>query len=141
MYFVEIDPVFYHNSYTDRYYYENSTAVENNIRESVTRLSAPVSAGYGRIEPVEDLRLALYILEELQKAGKITDVPPEEVIIEMAREISKIKKKRFFDTRIRKIEELHVIDSFLVENNIISSNDINYFAVLNDQWDYAAGPA
>ena len=59
----------------------------------------------------------------------------------MAREISRIKKKRFFDTRIRKIEELHVIDSFLVANNIISSNDITYFAVLNDNWDYASGPA
>jgi hypothetical protein len=58
----------------------------------------------------------------------------------MAREISKIKNKRFFDTRIRKITELQVIDSFLVANNIISSHDINYFAVLNDQWDYAAGP-
>ena len=25
-------------------------------------------------------------------------------------------------------------------NNIISAHDISYFAVLNDQWDYAAGP-
>ncbi len=141
LFFIEVAPVFYFISYTDRYHYENSTTAKNNISGSITQLSAPVSVGYGRIEPVEDLRLALYILEELQKAGRIASVPAENVVIDMAREISRIKRKRFFDTRIRKIEELHVIDSFLVANDIISSNDITYFALLNDNWDYASGPA
>ncbi|MCX6302364.1 MAG: hypothetical protein NTW82_09270 [Bacteroidia bacterium] len=141
MFFVEVDPGFSFSS--TKYYelHENSNTTETDSREADTRLSAPVSVGYGRIEPVEDLRLALYILEELQKAGRIKAVPPEDVIIDMAREISKIRKKRFFDTRLRKIEELHVIDSFLVTKNIVSSNDITCFAVLNDQWDYASGPA
>jgi hypothetical protein len=105
-----------------------------------TKISMPVSIGHGRIEPVEDARLAIYILEELTKAGRISDLPADDVIIEMAKEISRIKRSRFLDSRIRKIKELQVIDSFLVANNIISQNDINYFAVLNDQWDYAFGP-
>lgn len=141
LFFLEVSPSFYY--YTDRSneQIKNSDVTENRDRLSTTQLSANVSAGYGRIEPVEDLRLAIYILEELQKGGRITDIPPVDVVISMAREISRIKKKRFFDTRLRKIEELHVIDSFLVANDIISSNDIAYFTVLNDNWDYSAGPA
>ena len=141
MFFVEIDPDFFFNSEKNRILNENGTTTESINRESYTGLSVPLSVGYGRIEPVEDMRLAVYILEELQKAGRIPVVPPEDVIIKMAREISRIKKKRFFDIRIRKMEELHVIDSFLVANDIISSNDITYFTVLNDNWDYASGPA
>ncbi len=139
--FFEISPSF--SFYSDRsgFLHKNSSTAENTDRLSATRVSAPVSAGYGRIEPMEDLRLAIYILEELQKAGRISIIPSEDVIIDMAREISKIKRKRFFDTRQRKIEELHVIDSFLIANNIISQNDITYFAVLNDNWDYSSGPA
>jgi hypothetical protein len=59
----------------------------------------------------------------------------------LAKAISRIKSERFFDSRLRKIKELQVIDSFLVVNNLISSHDISYFAVLNDQWDYASGPS
>jgi hypothetical protein len=140
LFFIEVDPNIYFLSYRDRQTEENGATEIYTFRETNTQLSVPVSVGYGRIEPVEDMRLAVYIIEELQKAGRITTVPPEDVVIRMAREISRIKKKRFFDTRIRKIEELQIIDSFLVANNIISSNDIRYFTVLNDQWDYASGP-
>jgi len=141
LFFIEVDPTFSYYVDNSKHRVENSTTTEDIDRQANTQLAASVSVGYGRIEPVEDLRLAIYILEELQKAGRIEAVPPEDVVIEMAREISRIKKKRFFDTRLRKIEELHVVDSFLIANNIISSNDIIYFAVLNDNWDYAAGPA
>ncbi len=140
LFFIEVDPTFSYYVDNSKHRVENSTTTEDIDRRVNTQLAASVSVGYGRIEPVEDLRLAIYILEELQKAGRIEAVPPEDVVIEMAREISGIKKKRFFDTRLRKIEELHVIDSFLIAHNIISSNDVTYFAVLNDNWEYASGP-
>jgi len=130
-----------------------STAITNHTKQSTgsttdvstgyftANFSVPVSVGTGRIEPVEDMRLAVYILEELNKAGRADSIQPENVVVEMAKVISKIKRQRFFDTRLRKIRELNVIDSFLVANKIVSKNDIGYFAVLNDQWDYAAAPA
>lgn len=105
------------------------------------RLSLPVSAGIGRIEPVEDMRLAIYILEELNKAGRTGSLPSDEILIDLARKISEIKRKRFFDARLRKIEELVELDSFLLANNIISEMDITSFTILNDQWDYASGPS
>jgi hypothetical protein len=101
----------------------------------------PVAIGHGRIEPVEDARLAIYILEELNKAGRISALPSDNIVLELAKAISRIKRERFFDSRLRKIKELQAIDSFLVVNNLISSHDMSYFAVLNDQWDYASGPS
>jgi len=140
--FIEVDPYLSYSSSNDKYHRDISTSStrDDNYGQFTTTLSIPVLIGKGRIEPVEDLRLAIYILEELYKAGRIASIPTENVIIEMAKEISQIKRKRFFDSRIRKIEELQVVDSFLVVNDIISSNDITYFSILNDQWDYAYGP-
>lgn len=141
--FLEIDPEAFSSKNTYKSYYEYPGNISQRIcnDQYTTNLSLPVSIGHGRIEPVEDLRLAIYILEELNKVGRIDSLPSDNVILDMAGEISKIKRQRFFDTRIRKIRELQVIDSFLIANKIVSSNDINYFAVLNDQWDYASGPA
>lgn len=141
MLFLEADPYFYFSSSKYKYHRDNLPRddEENTLRHSGT-LSIPLSIGYGRIEPVEDARLAIYILEELSRAGRISEVPSEEVILELAGEISKIKKERFLDTRLRKIAELHVIDSFLIANDLVSLNDITYFSILNDNWDYSGGP-
>jgi len=141
-FFLEVDPLLKENFLIMKAHDEPTStfATDERYHNYSTTISAPVSIGHGRIEPVEDARLAIYILEELNKAGRISALPPDNVVIEMAKEISKIKNKRFFDSRLRKIEELQTIDSFLVANNIISVHDISYFAVLNDQWDYASGP-
>ncbi len=144
-YFFEIDPLLAIESNSTRQYqrfaiYTGASQDDYSNIYSKT-ISAPFAVGHGRIEPVEDARLAIYILEELNKAGRISVLPSDSIVLEMAKEISRIKRERFFDSRIRKIKELQAIDSFLVNNNIISSHDISYFAVLNDQWDYASGPA
>jgi hypothetical protein len=136
--FIEVDPSItysYDNSY------DVSTSSSERDKLNYFNISAPVSVGHGRIEPVEDARLAVYILDELSKHDKIINQPTEAKILELAAEISKIKRKRFFDFRIRRIAELQAVDSFLVANNIVSSNDIVYFTQLSDQWDYASGPA
>jgi hypothetical protein len=140
--FFEIDPELSLNSGRGKNHRDfSSTSAQDYKTDQFTKTaSIPVSVGHGRIEPVEDARLAIYILEELNKVGRISTLPPDNVVLEMAKVISKIKNKRFFDSRIRKIEELQMIDSFLVANKLISSDDISYFAVLNDQWDYASGP-
>jgi hypothetical protein len=144
-YFFEIDPLLAVESNSARQYQRYSNymgASQDDYSNKYSKtISAPFAVGHGRIEPVEDARLAIYILEELNKSGRISVLPSDSLVLEMAKEISRIKRERFFDSRIRKIKELQAIDSFLINNNIISSHDISYFAVLNDQWDYASGPA
>lgn len=141
--FIEIDPTINFNSQNKNAHQEFTDLSPDDYKfnQEGTTISIPVSIGHGRIEPVEDARLAIYILEELNKAGRISKIPEDNIVINMAREISKIKNKRFFDSRIMKMKELEVVDSFLVANNLISTHDIRYFAVLNDQWDYAEGPS
>jgi hypothetical protein len=136
--FIEVDPVLSY-SFDDRYY----SYFLNLNKDYNTTFSAnvPISVGFGRIEPVEDARLAVYILDELAKQNRISEQPSDAKILELAAEISKIKKKRFFDSRIKRMEELQTIDSFLVANKIVSSGDIVYFTHLADQWSYASGPA
>ncbi|MBN2613365.1 MAG: hypothetical protein JXB00_17560, partial [Bacteroidales bacterium] len=61
--------------------------------------SAEILIGTGRIEPVQDMRLALYILEELQKANRLKRIPTEVEINEFAQLISSLRNERFFDNR------------------------------------------
>ena len=138
--FIELDPGILIDNSQSKYHYESTPAQDNSDNHFTANFSLPISVGHGRIEPIEDVRLAIYIIEELNKTGSINNLPQENVILEMAKEISKIKRQRFFDSRLRKIRELQVIDSFLIANKVISSNDIKYYTVLNDQWDYASGP-
>jgi hypothetical protein len=97
--------------------------------------------GRGRIESVEDARLAIYILDDMQKHGRLKRDLTDDEIINFSQTITQIKNKRFFDTRLRKIEEITKIDSFMRANNLITSNDATYFTLLNDNWDNASGPA
>lgn len=100
----------------------------------------PMEAGTGRIEPVSDARQAVYILEKLQKLDKTPDHISQETVIELAKTISRIKNERFFDARHKRIYELQVLDSFLLANNIVTDQDITYFANLADKWAYGNQP-
>lgn len=103
-------------------------------------ISIPVRYGVGRIEQVQDARLAIYILEDLKKTGRITRVPDNGEILEFAHLISQTKNKRFFDSRIKRIWEIETIDAWLQSKNLIKSTDATYFTRLYDNWLYATGP-
>lgn len=102
--------------------------------------SIPILLGWGRIERVEDARLAVYILDDLNKAGKLAREVTREDIHELSIRISEVQNERMFDSREKKIWELEQINSFLLEKGLIVSEDIVYFTLLNDNWDYSAGP-
>ena len=105
-----------------------------------TEIEIPLLIGHGRIEQIQDARLAVYIFEELLKAGRISKIPGDEEIIEFSRLISKLKNERYFDYRIKKMEEIEKVDSFLQSKGLITSPDARYFTIVNDNWDYAQGP-
>ncbi len=100
------------------------------------RLSIPLRVGKGRIERVEDARQAIYILENLSKRKVMNRKLTDEEIYEFAQLISTVKNKRFFDARLRLIDEVTAVDSFLVKSGALASNGASYFTTLYDYWMY-----
>jgi hypothetical protein len=100
----------------------------------------PLLIGTGRIDPVQDARLAVYILQDLQKISGLSRIPDQVEILEFARLISQTKSKRFFDSRDKLIWEMETIDKFLKSKNILKGTDAAYFTRLYDNWLYSYGP-
>jgi len=103
-------------------------------------VSLPLLIGKGRIEEVQDARLAVYILDDLTKSGDLKRAPTREETLAFAQFITRTKNQRFFDSRIRKIAEITAIDSFLTVMDLKAQSDASYFTLLNDNWDNANGP-
>lgn len=96
--------------------------------------------GFGRIECVQDAQMALYILNNLKEANLLIRQQENPEINELAKLISKLKYRRYFDSREQRIEELKTIDSFLKEKKLIGNLSIDYFTTVSDQWSYANNP-
>ncbi len=131
---------FYNNKSTsDSYNHGQWLKVnESQIKRNNYYTNGAIGFGKGRIEPVEDARQALYILEELKNNNRLKRDPSHEEIMKIAENISKIKNERMLDSRIKKITELKYIDSILVQMDLISNADMLYFSGLNDMWDYGS---
>ena len=124
-------------------YYKDINSTDTLVRtnfasKNTYQLRPYIGVGKGRIESITDARQAVYILEELSKKRRITRILSENEIFKFAQIISKIKNKRFLDARLRKIEEITTVDSFLVENGYLTKQDATYFTTLNDLWEYGA---
>jgi hypothetical protein len=102
--------------------------------------SIPLLVGTGRIEEVQDARLAVYILDDLLKSGDLTRTPNKEEILAFSKFITQTKNQRFFDSRIRKIAEITAIDSFLTANGLKGQSDASYYTLINDNWNNSNGP-
>ena len=124
-----------------RYYIGDYKTTHTNMSDDRSRfdrlfLSIGLGAGTGRIEKVSDLWQAYYILEKLNKQQSLERELQEKDIYEFAYLASKLKNKRFFDARLRKIADLQVLDSLLHNQGLVNNSDISYFTTLNDYWSY-----
>ena len=102
--------------------------------------SLPILIGTGGIEDVQDARLAVYILDDLLAAGDLARAAAPDEILVFARFITEVKNKRYYDLRIKKIDEITRIDSMLNAMGLKAQSDASYFTILNDDWDFASGP-
>lgn len=114
--------------------------VNQNDNDNSFNVAIGLGAGYGRKEKVSDLWQAYYILESLKKQNSLVGELNEKDIFEFASFTSKLKNKRFFDFRLRKIAELQALDSLLHKQGLIKDSDILYFTTLNDYWNFCDFP-
>ena len=88
------------------------------INEKINRyyFNPSIGIGIGRIEQVQDARQAIYLLDDLSKKGVLSRQLTNNEVFSLAQQMSKIKNKRFLDSRLRLIEEVTTIDAFFVNN-------------------------
>lgn len=103
-------------------------------------LNPIIGIGHGRLEYVSNSQMALFIIDDLQKAGKIKGSVPADKVYKLTELITQLYNTRVFDYRRRRNYEVGKIDSFLTENKIISSNDITVYNIIADNWNYSIQP-
>jgi hypothetical protein len=113
---------------------------KNSVRNFHSNSNVILHIGKGRIEQVQDARMALYLINDLHQLNRDKRQASDEDVLELAKLITSLKYKRFFDNRLRKIAEITAIDSFMQQKGIVSSADVTYFTSLNDNWDFANNP-
>ncbi len=123
---IELD---YNNRYTKNELDENK---QNSIGVFAT---LPVKIGYGRIEPMNDLFLAQFLMDDLLQAGLITTDFAEDQLFELAQLMSSVRNQRVFDYRRANIYQLTEISGWMEKNNI--PQNIQSFTVLTDNWQFA----
>ena len=64
--------------------------------------------GYGRMDSMNDMRRALYIVDELYEAGLLTRYPEERTLHALGDLLYELSYTRIYDSRIKKIEDLNV---------------------------------
>ncbi len=99
---------------------------------NTTNVSIPIGFGIGRLEAVEDARLALFILEDLEQKGKIDGEINKEDYLEFAKHISRVKWQRVLDFRMQNQYQVEAIDSFLRTKDFIKEYDAIYFTSIID---------
>lgn len=130
-----ITNLFFNHSDRKTTYSDNNTNTDRYKSGNLT-LSVGMGIGIGRIERVNDLWQGYYILEKLNQQNSLDRELQEKDIFEFAQLISKLKNKRFFDARLRKIAELQALDSMMHQQGLINKSDISYFTTLNDYWSF-----
>lgn len=133
-FFVRLAPSFYFHPQREK---EKLNSNTEKYKYTAYNIDIGVGAGYGRIEPVSDLWQSYYILKSLEKDGLLEKKLTEADILEFASLSTKLKNKRFFDFRLRKIAELETLDSLIHAKGLIMENSISYFTTLNDYWSFA----
>lgn len=143
--FFEIRPggnlfAYYRKADTKNVNNPNTNEQSNSQRNLDGYFTIPIGVGFGRLENVEDARMAVLMLEDLYKNQKISKAITDEDILLFAEKITQLRNMRHFDARKRRIYEIQAVDSFLRNNTFSQSQDAAYFASLYDHWEYANNP-
>lgn len=120
-------------SYRDTYNKSEQFEYKQNTYNVFATL--PVKIGYGRIEPMNDLFLAQFLMDDLLNSGLITSNFAEDQLFELAQLMSSVRNQRVFDFRRANIYQLTEIAGWLEKNNI--PQNIKTFTTLSDNWQYA----
>lgn len=110
----------------------NPTQMEKNAAIS---LRIPVRVGIGRIQPIEDVFLAKFMIDDLVEAGVLLENLTQDELFLFANEIGILQNQRVFDTRRFRLYILKSISEYMSSNfDIDSEKTIEMVSIITDNW-------
>ncbi len=103
----------------------------------VSNITPLVSIGNGRLEPVQYARNAMDIEKLLSKGNRLSKSYSISELTVIADKIAEINNVRYFDFRLRRIEQFEALDQTMKEVGGVSEFDMTYFVYLADAYLYA----
>lgn len=100
-------------------------------------VSPSLAIGNGRLEPIQYARNAMDIEKQLNRGNRLVQPYTMGELNKIAKQLAVINNVRFYDFRLRRIEQFEAIDATLREIGGINEFDIAYFAHLADAYLYA----
>lgn len=101
------------------------------------RLSPVFSVGVGRVEPVQYARNAMDIERLLNRGERLNQELSPGQLNTLANRLAEINNVRFYDFRLRRIEQFEELDKTIRDMGIVNEFDIRYFSHLSDAYLYA----
>ena len=108
----------------------------NNFRQGLI-ITPYISFGSGRLQPVSSARKSMEILLSLKKYNRLAASPNHQMVDSLARVANRIRFKRFYDRRYKRIYQLKELDQAIQDLGLVDTLDIIYFANLTDIWSFA----
>jgi|GEM_PF-4510636 len=114
---------------------EFSDITNNQERKSIDgNAYIDLAIGNGRIEPISDLSLALFMLQDAVELGVNPADIHQEDIYDFAQLMAVVQNERVFDSRKKRIYELRTLYDFMESKGWVVPNDPGFFTVLTDNW-------
>lgn len=101
-----------------------------------TMLKMPIRIGVGRIEPIDDVFLAKFMVDDMQQNGILAAPLSENDLFALGQVMAHARNQRIFDFRRQRIYELTQLNNWFKEKGITDSGDLMYFTTLADNWLY-----
>lgn len=102
-------------------------------------LTFELGSGFGRIEKVTRARQALYILEELEKAGLLIREAKTGDVTKLADLLVSLKHLRIFDSRLKQQEDMRLIVNYLKESGFVTDSEVESLIIIDDLYKFGAG--
>lgn len=99
-------------------------------------LAPSIGFGKGRLEPVSDVAMAMFILKDAEDLGLDLSMVTTADIYAFARLMAEVSNRRIFDSRRMRIAELRDLYSFMLSKDWVIREDPGFFTVLTDNWNF-----
>ncbi|MCK4956747.1 MAG: hypothetical protein KAS49_03860 [Candidatus Cloacimonetes bacterium] len=116
--------------------YEEDDDYDINSNSHNYLIDTEFALGFGRVEDINYLRSAIYLLQDLQDNKLLKREPTNKEIKELADLMITINNETFFDIRLKRKYEIEQLNNFFINKNLIIDFNSTYIAVLFDNFYY-----